>query len=75
MSCNCVIQNGTTSTVNLTYMDTYEFDRHIRDLAMFKKIDKDRYFQLIKLYNSKEEENRIMASNIVLELHDKLVEE
>ena len=52
-----------------------KFIEYCTELVLFNRIAEKRYFQLKKLYGSESVENRITASNIVLELHKKLVED
>ena len=52
-----------------------EFDRLLHDLAIWGEIEKARYFQLIKLYNSDNTENMLMASKVVMEKHNAMDKE
>jgi hypothetical protein len=49
--------------------DALEFDRHVRDLALFGSIDKKEYFKLVDLYNTQDTGNQVLASAIIKEQH------
>jgi len=72
-----VFNVGTNNSPVLPYgvLGVDEFYRYLRDLAIWDEIDKARYFQLVKLYNSKTDDNMIMASTIVMEKHNAMDKE
>ena len=53
-------------------MERTMFMEALRELAIFKKIEESEYFKLKRLYESVDVENRLLASNLVTELHNKL---
>ena len=78
MASSCNVYDGTTSSSPVLpdgVLGVAEFDRLLRDLAIWDEIGKARYFQLVKLYNSKTDDNMIMASTIVMEKHNAMDKE
>lgn len=53
-------------------MERTMFMEALRELAIFKKIEESEYFKLKRLYESVDVENRLLASNLVTEFHNKL---
>jgi len=64
--------DGTSSSVPQVLEKT-KFVEMTVELAMFKAITQERYYQLKKLYASKDVDNRLMASNVVVELYREMV--
>ena len=56
-------------------MASPEFTTKMNELATFGTISKKRYFEIKKLYSSKDVESANMASRILTGLHDKMLKE
>jgi len=75
---SCNVYDGVTSSSPVLpdgVLGVAEFDRLLRDLAIWDEIGKARYFQLVKLYNSHNPENMVMASKVVMEKHNAMDKE
>ena len=59
--------------MGIQVLESSIFREKLAELALFQSITKQRYFQIKHLYKSEDVNNRVMAGNIVLELHKEMI--
>ena len=71
-----VVSSGgqpSSAQMGLQVLESSIFREKLAELALFQSITKQRYFQIKHLYKSEDVNNRVMAGNIVLELHKEMI--